>query len=504
MSYTQEIAAATLVIAQEGTKNADRADYQCNGADDQTIINAALNSLTSGRTHKERVVLRGKFFISDEIIVPSYTVLDLRQAYVEATADAGYVIDVNYTPRTHVDVIGGYINANNFACHGIFLRGSYLNVIGPTYVRNTQGHYDGIFYSNVSNGFCTHVDIRDCWRNGLTIAHDSENLYFSDVFVSGTRGSSPKAGVFMEPSYQESQVGLMRNIQLNHIYTTDNGVGFNLNLNMIDAAAPDTSIFLSDYHSYQDDSGILIAGGSVKGVMQVNNVTCVENAYSAIRVCNNGYNTVKMYFNDLDLQDGNTSLGTDSIYSTGFVVYIGSTSPDRGDVGNVYVDGIKINNGFLYGIVLKSQSVYGRNIKNVSIKNIEINNIGYTKTIVPSLVDNNDIFLHYGKPYIQALSYSTPAVGDWFISEITNEGATATVCHTLKADKTAFPEITFRVVAPYVIRLSPASPSEIVPYGNGAGKYIQSGIVGSAVTLMKIDASKWYVTNMTGIWTAEA
>jgi hypothetical protein len=89
----------------------DRADYTCDGTDDDVQLLAAVNSLTAGRTWKESVVGYGTFTLSHTVVVPSYTILDLSKAKL-ATKSGGTTEHslVSSTDANYVDVTIGNID----------------------------------------------------------------------------------------------------------------------------------------------------------------------------------------------------------------------------------------------------------------------------------------------------------------------------------------------------------------------------------------------------------
>jgi len=67
------------IIAQD-----DRGRIRYSGKDAETVIQKALGALTTGRTWKETVALRGNFTIGATVKIPSYTILDLTGAFLKA------------------------------------------------------------------------------------------------------------------------------------------------------------------------------------------------------------------------------------------------------------------------------------------------------------------------------------------------------------------------------------------------------------------------------------
>jgi len=86
------------------------------GVDDAEAIQNALNSLTPNRSWKEKVVLKGDFVINSSILIPSYTILDCREAQLKLPSGADYPIlkNKNYGDfDEEIEIVGGVFDGNN-------------------------------------------------------------------------------------------------------------------------------------------------------------------------------------------------------------------------------------------------------------------------------------------------------------------------------------------------------------------------------------------------------
>ena len=82
------------------------------GSDAATVINAAINALTLDRTVKEKVLLRGDLTISSEILVSSYTTLEVAQGGRVTGADHVDTFLVRANGMDNIDIIGGEWDGN--------------------------------------------------------------------------------------------------------------------------------------------------------------------------------------------------------------------------------------------------------------------------------------------------------------------------------------------------------------------------------------------------------
>ncbi|MGW6541561.1 hypothetical protein ACWGBH_01695 [Streptomyces massasporeus] len=109
------------------------------GTDMRAAVQAAVNSLTSGRTSKERVVVRGSGSISagSRISLPSYTVLDVCGTIDVTGSGSGDQAPV-YSRGTR-DVEVQNLKVTGTPLYGIFLRNVQNVVLGQIDMRLTRG-----------------------------------------------------------------------------------------------------------------------------------------------------------------------------------------------------------------------------------------------------------------------------------------------------------------------------------------------------------------------------
>ncbi len=118
-----EIPASFLVYKSGSTyyaRNGSTGAILTSGADASVVIQAALNALTSGRTWKEKVVLKGDFTVSS-IALPSYTTLEILGSLKVLTPNTN-IIDMSEV--NDVDIIGGTFDLNSVGWAGIAATGT--------------------------------------------------------------------------------------------------------------------------------------------------------------------------------------------------------------------------------------------------------------------------------------------------------------------------------------------------------------------------------------------
>ncbi|WP_431986552.1 hypothetical protein [Streptomyces griseoflavus] len=109
------------------------------GTDMRAAVQAAISSLSSGRTSKERVVVRGSGSISagSRISLPSYTVLDVCGTINVTGSGTGDQAPV-YSRGTR-DIEVQHLNVTGAPLYGVFLRNVQNVVLGRIDMRLTRG-----------------------------------------------------------------------------------------------------------------------------------------------------------------------------------------------------------------------------------------------------------------------------------------------------------------------------------------------------------------------------
>lgn len=162
------VKAASYVVRVNGSTyeaiNGDTGKIAFSGADASTVIQAALNGLTSGRTWKEHIVLKGLFSLSAKISIPSYTVLGLSSAKISlANSVNDHVFECD--TKTEVEILGGEIDANGAGqgvgeYYGIHLLKSTNVLAKGVHLINAKKY--GLVSEGTSIARCSNIVISDC------------------------------------------------------------------------------------------------------------------------------------------------------------------------------------------------------------------------------------------------------------------------------------------------------------------------------------------------------
>lgn len=314
-----------------------------------TAIQWALDNLTSARTWKENIVLKGSFTLTTDIVLPSYIILQiLGKLMIDANTNKNII---SGDTKTDIDIIGGILDGNK---------------------NNNVGQGD----ANIQNG----VWFKDCQR--CTV----RNVYSKNNEQSGIRfyGSTDSRII---NCYTSDNVlngiylgsGASRN-QLHSIFSWNNGkYGIYLWYNCSD------NIISQSHIRDQTESGIMIYG-------YASGQTCKKNKILGNSVYLNGYHGIIIQgAPDTEIGDChvfNNGIGATNTYDgiyAGASVYRSDrlnvhdchifgdqvTPTQRYGVNLYYPEDCKVHDNVFYGNV--SGAYFGTSALRVKIKS----NVGY-------------------------------------------------------------------------------------------------------------------------------
>jgi hypothetical protein len=182
MAFPQTIP-ARFVIYKEGTTtyafDSTTGKIPYSDSSETTVIQNALDGLTSGRSTKEKVTLKGNFTITTAIAIPSYTIMDLSEAKMSLGGD-NHLFTISST--TDVEILGGICDGvkatyNSDVWSGI--GGTHENriIIKDVVLHDFKGK--GIFITRLKNSVIENVISYSNDQDGIylegTVATESSN-----------------------------------------------------------------------------------------------------------------------------------------------------------------------------------------------------------------------------------------------------------------------------------------------------------------------------------------
>jgi hypothetical protein len=176
-------------------KNGSTGQIDYSGTVASTVIQNSLNGLTSGRTNKERVTLKGDFTLTSTLTIPSYTILDMSEASITLGAN---VHAMTITNTTDIELLGGIFNGvkatyNGDVWAGIGGTNATRILIKGTVLHDFEGK--GIFItrlidSAIENVVCYNNDQDGIYLDGTLGVGGSRNVLLKNciTYTNGRKG----------------------------------------------------------------------------------------------------------------------------------------------------------------------------------------------------------------------------------------------------------------------------------------------------------------------------
>lgn len=197
-----------LICARNGSTG--KIDYS--GTDVGEVIQNALNSLTSGRTWREGVVLKGNFTINAKVAIPSHTVLEILGKLTLADNVNDYMFLIA-GGSTDIEIIGGVVDCNGanqtsggmLDCYGSKVKLFNVNVknfkiVGASFYNSTgvsdieiahcrfeDGEGEGIRLIYVTNAKIHHNTFLNNTLDGINVRRDCTDINIHRNFGDGNR-----------------------------------------------------------------------------------------------------------------------------------------------------------------------------------------------------------------------------------------------------------------------------------------------------------------------------
>jgi hypothetical protein len=146
------------------------------GSAAHTVINAAINALTSGRTTKEKVKLQGVFSLTSPILPTSYTILEVDGTVNWGNTGAGHMVYA--LNKSDIEITGGTWDGKRGTRTGIYSDGiplyfedcsdlllSYMYIHSATYDAIECMNCDSVLIDTVEAGYCSWDAFMMAWCN---------------------------------------------------------------------------------------------------------------------------------------------------------------------------------------------------------------------------------------------------------------------------------------------------------------------------------------------------
>jgi len=241
---------AKYVIWNEGNnyyaKNST-GSIEFSGTNASSIIQNALDSLTSGRTWKEKVILKGNFTIDSTIKIPSFTVLNLMKAKIKLANEANVNMFENkdlVAGNSNIEIVGGILDGNKAkqsnGGHGIYLERVSESKIEDCTIKNTYSN--GIYFNICENNRIIKNFVTSTGDFGI-LYYDSKDAVIEQNIIDATENT----GIYLDRLSGKGYSIISGNIVKN-VLGTDAGI-------FIDFVE---KVVISDNLVYNSSKGIFI------------------------------------------------------------------------------------------------------------------------------------------------------------------------------------------------------------------------------------------------------
>lgn len=186
-----------LVYQKDGSFKVQYSDFG------DAVNDEAMNGLTSGRHNKEEVTLIGQFDLTEKILVPAYTKLNMDQAkLIRNTSYNNTMIDLLTDDARSVEIHGGILDGSDMAYGCIALATTYNNSADAApnntakdinaWIHNIKFQRYDAYALDVFNLNCSFIDhlLMEGYIAGLGINFRSAtDIVFGDI-ICGTVGGN--------------------------------------------------------------------------------------------------------------------------------------------------------------------------------------------------------------------------------------------------------------------------------------------------------------------------
>ena len=462
-------------------KNGTTGNIDYSGADSATVIQSALNGLSSGRTWKEKVVLKGDFEITAVISISSYTTLDLSDAkltldtlvndhIIKNSGWDGTPASAGTTPNNDIEIIGGEIDGNKVGqtlanTKGIVLRNVTNVIIRGVYVHDVREHGisvdaglgdlstniwiedcisqdngvvegDGIVFNRVNNGIIrNNVASGSLFFNGIAVANGKNCL------IEGNMCYGNKHGITIEAYGADNAYNHIINNNIVYDSTT-------YSTYLKQSATPGYFVYDTVISNNMFNGSTVVMERTVRSSFLNNEIYdsagtglylnyCNDTIVTGNQIYSQATNGINVYYSNQSIVSNNKIDGTGSTQN-GVRIYSGSY--------NVVADNILENHASLYGLELADDGVTA-SLYNVITGNIMKNNkrsIGESSLGNYNLIKNNIFEGNDNDPPTIVGTYTVVKENMGFVTEIrgtttiTSGSTSSAVTHGLNYTPTSF------------------------------------------------------------------
>ncbi|KAA0991301.1 glycoside hydrolase family protein [Dyadobacter aurulentus] len=344
-------------------------------------------------------------------------------------------------------------------------------------------------------------------RQGLSIV-SGKNIEIISPLFTNSKGEYPSAGIDIEPNHADEFLEGIRIVNP----TTKNNAGAGITILIDDFKGTDRVVDISISNHSDDGSmyGTYIskAAGAIAGSIVFQNPIWKNNRTNGLCVSNYSAAACPIQINDATVIDCNVAGTAHALFGAAFLIYREANAVGDANIGNVHVIRPKVYDTrsvkkIFSAIAFDDVSKKG-SVKNCSlIDPVVFEGLDPVKYVHFAVLENLALSDKHQKLTFDIAQANRTLTYGFFkrvFHNATSAGIRTISLNTLPAN---YPEITFEVRGPQILRLIPAAANNILPISAVNGKYIQSNTIGSSITLYKVSTNTWQVKHMIGTWTVQ-
>lgn len=387
-------------------------------------------------------------------------------------------------------------------CKNVYIEGASANNSGGDGFYVGKRFVDG---SRENENVTLHeVQADNNARQGISLC-SGRNMALIRPRCTNSVGSSPQAGIDLEV---EGPNAICENWSVVSPYTAGNkGAGIAFNPSKMVNTDRYVDIVITDHRDNGSTYGFHAFGGvngKVGGIVTIKKPFYQNNVASGILANDYGVDMPLLDIENPTVLNANTANTSNNLFDSG----IGIVRDVSAVSTNAYIGNVRIQKPIVIDTRTPKQTssgIFSSDLKGSGVKNCFL--------IDPIQLDSKTVMLNTrgewqirdSNKLLTFKDIGSTSVGFYNRQLVRhNQDAVSQIVLTLASSIAVGTVITFEVLAAQNYRIVPQATATIRPLSPVAGKYIQSNVIGSRITLELVSTDLWVIKDMVGTWTVEA
>jgi hypothetical protein len=235
-------------------------------------------------------------------------------------------------------------------------------------------------------------------------------------------------------------------------------------------------------------------------VVVIDNPIAENNKLNGIRLADWDSTGPHIEINNPTIIDCNTLGNTTG--QNGSAIALTSDTSVSANVGNIHIDNPTIKD--TRATKLTQYGIFCEPLSAVPLVDFRVTGRIEIEALVTPFRVNSGLMLEDPYRRLEKQVTANQALDKFAVQSLFhNSGAGGGYTLTAAALPAQWPDVVMEVRAAQVFRFDPDALSTVIPLGTGAGKYVQSNVVGSRIRLRRATTTTWQIVEQIGTWTAE-